>query len=237
MLRGDRTVWAVDVPSCPASHSVALCMPSGWASIMKLSSTLGLLLCLSALCGTEGKRNSGRGALATMTPESESVPISGELLTRGKHKCTWETSGADVITLQIRCTHEEGSYQCQYTGLPNLCSNYKEAPRHYWEQVVRRLKKKTHACERNKVLKAGTCKLAPPQSHMTQVSRSRTERQTEKQGKESRRKGSRPRGKEKKPPKKEKHPSREMNDMEPEETYCAEGWNTVCTFFLKFFNG
>lgn len=28
-----------------------------------------------------------------------------------------------------------------------------------------------------------------------------------------------------------------VNDMEPVQSYCSEGWHSVCSFFVKFFEG
>ncbi|XP_018616763.1 fibroblast growth factor-binding protein 2 [Scleropages formosus] len=204
---------------------------------MKLGSALGLLLCLSSVGGAEAKLGRGR---RVPTPGTEPPSRAGNLLNKSRHRCAWETYGADEITLRVRCTHEGGSYQCRYAGRPTLCSSYSDAPGLYWAQVVRRLRRRSHACDGSKVLKVQACKLAPARSHMRQSARSRSESPTEEPGQELRgsgRKGGRTPAREKRPPEEERHTSVELSATEPEETYCAEGWSSVCSFFLKFFDG
>lgn len=115
----------------------------------------------------------------------------------------------------------------------------------YWKQLVGKLKKRKNACEGEKVLKAKSCKKAPTEAHMKLAQRSGDEA----------RKGGKKRGPA--PGKgsagartdrrrKEEEEKREepgfvedgvVNDMEPVQSYCSEGWHSVCSFFVKFFEG
>lgn len=120
----------------------------------------------------------------------------------------------------------------------------------YWKQLVGKLKKRQNACEGEKVLKAKTCKKAAAEAHMKLAQRSGDEE----------RKG----GKKRVPPatkssdggkaerrrmKKEEEEEIKtedwtgfdeegvVNDIEPVQSYCREGWHSVCSFFVKFFEG
>ena len=118
-----------------------------------------------------------------------------------------------------------------------------------------KLKKRQNACEGEKVLKAKTCKKAPVEAHMKLAEHSREEAM--KGGKEGGKKkgpaaskrsdGARPERKEEEEEKEDVEKEREertgfveegvMNDMQPVESYCSEGWHSVCSFFVKFFEG
>lgn len=118
-----------------------------------------------------------------------------------------------------------------------------------------KLKKRQNACEGEKVLKAKTCKKAPAEAHMKLAERSGEEER--KGGKEGGKKkvlsvskssdgGKAERKKKKEEEEKEKKKPEDgagfdeegyVNDMEPVQNYCSEGWHAVCSFFVKFFEG
>lgn len=119
----------------------------------------------------------------------------------------------------------------------------------YWKQLVGKLKKRQNACEGEKVLKAKTCKKAPAEAHMKLAQRS---------GDEERKGGKKrapPAGKASDGGKAERRKNKEqeeekkkedwmgfdeegvVNDMAPVQTYCNGGWHSVCSFFVKFFEG
>lgn len=119
-----------------------------------------------------------------------------------------------------------------------------------------KLKKRQNACEGEKVLKAKTCKKAPAEAHMKLAQRNGEEER--KGGKEGGKKKVAPASKSSDGGKAERRKKTEgevdeekkkreertgfeeegvMNDMEPAQTYCSEGWHSVCSFFVKFFEG
>uniref|UniRef100_A0A665VN35 Fibroblast growth factor binding protein 3 n=1 Tax=Echeneis naucrates TaxID=173247 RepID=A0A665VN35_ECHNA len=218
-----------------------------------------LLVCLSVL--TEAKRQPGQGKPdKPLQPPSSpppakrsrnrSVPGSGELTTKEGHRCVWQTSGEGLVNLMVNCK-KHPQYWCRYAGKPDLCQAYGVKSSQYWKQLVGKLKKRLNACEGEKVLKAKTCKKAPNEAHMKLAQRS---------GEEGRKGGKRkgmPVAKSSDGEKAEKRKKKEqeeeekkmreertgleeegvMNDMEPVQNYCSEGWHAVCSFFVKFFDG
>ncbi|AWP14627.1 putative fibroblast growth factor-binding protein 3 [Scophthalmus maximus] len=125
----------------------------------------------------------------------------------------------------------------------------------YWKQLVGKLKKRQNACDGEKVLKAKTCKKAPAEAHMKLAQRSgEEERKGGKEGgkrkgasagkapdggkAERKRKNEDEEEQERKKTREERTGFEEegvMNDMQPVERYCSEGWSSVCSFFVKFF--
>lgn len=125
----------------------------------------------------------------------------------------------------------------------------------YWKQLVGKLKKRQNACEGEKVLKAKTCKKAPAEAHMKLAQRSGVE---EKKGGKEEGGKKKPTGKsvgsgktEKRKKKEEEEEEKKkrqerteaedeegmQSDMEPVQAYCSEGWHSICSFFVKFFEG
>lgn len=144
-------------------------------------------------------------------------------------------------------------YWCRYAGKPDLCQAYGFKSSQYWKQLVGKLKKRLNACEGEKFLKAKTCKKAPVEAHMKLAQRSGEEEK--KRAKEGGKKkggakssdGEKTDRKQKKEKDEEEEKKREerteaeeekmMSDMQPVQTYCSEGWHSVCSFFVKFFEG
>lgn len=105
-----------------------------------------------------------------------------------------------------------------------------------------KLKKRLNACDGEKVLKAKTCKKAPAEAHMKLAQRGGPElRRAGKDG--AKRGGHVGRGSEagRAGPKEGERTGTAadgvMNDMAPAQSYCSEGWTSVCSFFVKFFEG
>ncbi|CAN9500168.1 unnamed protein product [Ophioblennius macclurei] len=219
-----------------------------------------LLLCLPALAA-EAKRQVGQEKPENLhqppssppstsrRPRNRSVPGSGELTTKESHRCTWQTSGDGMVSLLVNCSAETQRYWCRYAGKPNLCQAYGVKSSQYWKQLVGKLKKRQHACDGEKVLKAKTCKKAPAEAHMKLVQRS---------GEDERRGGRKKAGggggagkaerRKKQEEEEEKKKTKErtgfddeeeglLNDMAPVQNYCGEGWHSVCSFFVRFFEG
>ncbi|KAM4592213.1 fibroblast growth factor-binding protein 1 [Odontesthes bonariensis] len=193
-------------------------------------------------------------------PRNRSVLSSGELTTKEEHTCTWQTSGEGLVSLLVNCSTktkgDQERYWCRYAGKPDLCQAYGVKSSQYWKQLVGKLKKRGNACEGEKVLKAKTCKKAPAEAHMKLAERSGEEEK--KGGKEGGKKKGAAGGKNseggkvEKRKKKEKEDEEEkkkreeitefdddllLNDMEPVQSYCSEGWHSVCAFFVRFFEG
>uniref|UniRef100_A0A1A8HJ36 Fibroblast growth factor binding protein 3 n=1 Tax=Nothobranchius korthausae TaxID=1143690 RepID=A0A1A8HJ36_9TELE len=190
---------------------------------------------------------------------SRSVLSSGELSTKRGHRCSWQTSGEGLVSLLVNCSTETDGdlerYWCRYAGKPDLCQAYGMKSSQYWKQLVGKLKKRENACEGEKVLKAKTCKKAPAEAHMKLAQRSGEE--DKKGGKEGGKKKAASGGKssdggkvekrkkerdneEEKKKREERTESEDegmVNDMAPVQTYCSEGWHSVCSFFVKFFEG
>lgn len=153
---------------------------------------------------------------------------SGELSTKNGDLCTWQTrEGKNNVVLQLKCSNpsmeaglETSIYECQFTGKPNECPAYKEKPMQYWKQVIGKLKKRENACEGAKVAKVAMCRSAPVASNMKLV------REKASSGKEG---------------EKEEKKDEEMmmgdeatsDGVAERESYCAEGWDPLCQFFIK----
>ncbi|KAM3606610.1 uncharacterized protein V6R79_019641 [Siganus canaliculatus] len=216
-----------------------------------------LFLLLGLLSVSEAKRQSGSAkprepppsAPPAKKPRSRSVSSSGELSTKEGHRCTWQTSGDGLVTLLVNCSAETlgepQRYWCRYAGKPELCQAYGVKSSQYWKQLVGKLKKRQNACDGEKVLKAKTCKKAPAEAHMKLAQRGGAGAEEEEVEAE-RKAGGKKRGKEEKRRKKEEEEEKRsaeeeeeglLNDMEPVQSYCSEGWHSVCAFFLKFFEG
>lgn len=94
-----------------------------------------------------------------------------------------------------------------------------------------KLKKRQNACEGEKVLKAKSCKKAPTEAHMKLAQHS---------GDEARKGGKKGGARTERRQKEEDEERREegaVSDMEAVQSYCSEGWRSVCSFFIKFFEG
>uniref|UniRef100_A0A672F6D0 Fibroblast growth factor binding protein 3 n=1 Tax=Salarias fasciatus TaxID=181472 RepID=A0A672F6D0_SALFA len=199
-------------------------------------------------------------------PRNRSVPGSGELTTKEGHRCTWQTSGEGLVSLRCGVNGDDPAvfgppdpllvsappsrYWCRYAGKPDLCQAYGVKSSQYWKQLVGKLKKRQHACDGEKVLKAKTCKKAPAEAHMKLAQRS---------GEDERRAGKKKAGggggagkaeKRKKQEEEEQEEKKKLedrtgfedeegllNDMAPVQSYCGEGWHSVCSFFVRFFEG
>lgn len=104
-----------------------------------------------------------------------------------------------------------------------------------------KLKKRLNACEGEKVLKARTCKKAPAEAHMKLAQQSgdkKTEEEKKKKKKKEEAEESRHSRAGWTGPEKDAGDGTEMmSDAAPVESYCSEGWSSVCSFFVRFFEG
>lgn len=129
-------------------------------------------------------------------------------------------------------------YWCRYAGRPQLCPSYSLRSSQYWKQLVGKLKKRLNACEGEKVLKARTCKKAPAEAHMKLAQHSGGKKKEEK--KKSKKKEEEPRRSRAgwaEPEENAGGGTKMMSDAAPVESYCSEGWSSVCSFFVRFFDG
>ncbi|KAL7873839.1 hypothetical protein AOLI_G00129100 [Acnodon oligacanthus] len=195
--------------------------------------------------------------------EDEGRPAlsSGELSTKEGHRCTWEAQEGrnNNVLLQVSCSDptdmEEGegskhSYGCQFSGKPQECPAYVDKPAQYWKQVVGKLKKRTNACEGEKVLKTRLCKKAPAAAHMKLAERKGEGQNDGGKKKVGNKDGEKEKEKQVKGEMKEEEELMQGDsvnefgevsdgaaDMEPAESYCGEGWHSVCRFFTKLLDG
>ncbi|XP_063047717.1 fibroblast growth factor-binding protein 3 [Engraulis encrasicolus] len=258
---------------------------------------LHILLLLTVSTQAEAKKK-------TQGPASRSaVPGSGELSTKAGHSCTWATSAStppsssdgdgatgpqedQLVSLQVSCTIPGGetpaqTYECRFAGRPEQCTAYADKANQYWKQVVGKLKKRSNACDGEKVLKTRLCKKGPGAAHVRLVERSgegeekdigggdivQEERQNQKKEKKERgRERERERQTETEiiPLAKETELAARRMEREGRQeplvgargghgggmgeeegqradsevsSYCAEGWHSLCSFFVKFFDG
>lgn len=229
---------------------------------MKSAAVISLLLLLCLSVFPEAKRQPGQPkpdkprqpppstAPPTRRARNRSVPSSGELSTKDGHRCIWQTSGEGLVSLMVNCTIEtlgaQQRYWCRYAGKPDLCEAYGVKSSQYWKQLVGKLKKRQNACEGEKVLKAKTCKKAPAEAHMKLAQNS-----AEEERKAGKKRGGKSERKKKDGVEEEEgleeagRPEQRtglqeegvLSDMAPVQSYCSEGWHSVCNFFVRFFEG
>ncbi|XP_066537915.1 fibroblast growth factor-binding protein 1 isoform X2 [Hoplias malabaricus] len=214
---------------------------------------LFLFLCFLPFLEAAKKKTKAKGE-----DEGPTAPVgpSGELSTKEGHRCTWETQEGrnSNILLLVKCSVpgemvgvSRDSYSCQFSGKPQECPAYGDKPAQYWKQVVGKLKKRTNACEGEKLLKTRQCKRAPSAAHM-KLTEKKVDGQIEGSKKRS---GNKDGEKEKEKEKQMKEEGDELmqgdtigfgevNDgtnSEASETFCREGWSTFCHFFTKLLDG
>ncbi|XP_062927252.1 fibroblast growth factor-binding protein 2-like [Mobula hypostoma] len=126
------------------------------------------LLCLTFSPGEGAKSADGSELLNRLSKKRKGklLATKGALTTKDDHACTWNVTGEEELVLQISCSYQGGSYSCNYTGRPQSCPTYNSKAFQYWKQVISKVKKKKHACEGDKSLKARVCKKAPTESQM-----------------------------------------------------------------------
>ncbi|XP_076835165.1 fibroblast growth factor-binding protein 3 [Brachyhypopomus gauderio] len=219
------------------------------------------LLFLILLPCYEAKKKTRPKSEATATTgdaATQTVLSSGELNTKDGHRCTWAAlEGGNSVLLQVRCSTPAGEgpqedYACQFSGKPQECSAYTAQSAQYWKQVVGKLKKKSHACEGEKVLKTRLCKKGPAAAHM-KLTETKTADASGKREPAARRSGGKEAAREKRKQAKEEEQGEEpmqsdgeaafgdggelAADTQAAERYCGEGWQSVCRFFVKLLDG
>uniref|UniRef100_A0A8C3RS59 Fibroblast growth factor binding protein 3 n=1 Tax=Chelydra serpentina TaxID=8475 RepID=A0A8C3RS59_CHESE len=152
--------------------------------------------------------------------------------------CSWQlVRGEEATDLQLSCQApgEGGSegLRCVYRGQPERCAAYSAKSRQYWKQILGKLRRKRHPCLDSSPLKA---RPAAPGA----TSSGAHAGAPEKRGKAGKRKGGpgSPVPPEQPPPTAGGNPEPPTELSEDlAETYCAEQWHSLCSFFVNFWNG
>ncbi|XP_074505237.1 fibroblast growth factor binding protein 2a [Sebastes fasciatus] len=91
--------------------------------------------------------------------------------TQAKDSCTMIVTGqGDYTRLRLSCQGSKRSYWCEYMGMPYTCRNYNKNPRHYFVQMMWRLRKLQNACQAPRQIKPHMCRNAADESQMVYVS-------------------------------------------------------------------
>ncbi|XP_068253445.1 fibroblast growth factor-binding protein 3 [Nyctibius grandis] len=147
--------------------------------------------------------------------EAEEAARAGRFSTPEQHRCSWELrSAAGASELRLSCRPPAGggaARSCTYRGEPRLCPAYGARSRQYWRQILGRLRRRPHPCAQGGPLSARLCGpgRAPPEAQLRLLS-----------------------GPGPSPPAATAEPT-----AEPAETYCAERWHSLCSFFVGFWEG
>ncbi|XP_054019958.1 fibroblast growth factor-binding protein 3 [Dryobates pubescens] len=149
--------------------------------------------------------------------EAEEAVQSGRFSTSEQHRCIWELhSAAGASELRLRCRPPMGggaARSCAYRGEPQRCPAYGARSRQYWRQILGRLRRRQHPCTPGSPLSARLCGpgRGPPEAQLRLLP-----------GPGS---GSSP-------------PATTAEaTTDPTETYCAERWHSLCSFFVGFWEG
>ncbi|KAK5604063.1 hypothetical protein CRENBAI_023713 [Crenichthys baileyi] len=87
--------------------------------------------------------------------------------TKTKDKCTMLVTGqGEYIKLRLSCQGSRRSYWCEYVGKPYTCPAFNKNPRHYFVQMMWRLRKLPNACQGPRELKPHMCRKATDESLM-----------------------------------------------------------------------
>ncbi|XP_037255981.1 fibroblast growth factor-binding protein 3 [Falco biarmicus] len=140
---------------------------------------------------------------------------AGRFSTPERHRCRWELRwAAGASELRLSCWPPAGggaARSCAYRGEPRRCPAYGARSRQYWRQVLGRLRRRRHPCAPGGPLSARLCGpgRAPPEAQLRLLP-----------------------GPGASPP-----PATAGPGQHPAETYCAERWHSLCSFFVGFWEG
>ncbi|XP_021395592.1 fibroblast growth factor-binding protein 3 [Lonchura striata] len=145
-------------------------------------------------------------------PEAAEEARAGRFSTPEQHRCRWELrSAAGASELRLSCRAEGGgaARSCAYRGEPRRCPAFRG--RQYWRQILSRLRRRQHPCAPGAPLRARLCGpgRAPPEAQL---------RLLPDPGPASPAPGPEP-------------------TEDPAQTYCAERWHSLCSFFVGFWEG
>ncbi|XP_075011553.1 fibroblast growth factor-binding protein 3 [Calonectris borealis] len=168
---------------------------------------LPLALLALAALGAAAAGGAGRGA--------EEAVQAGRFSTPEQHRCSWELrSAAEASELRLSCRPPAGGgavRSCAYRGEPRRCPAYGTRSRQYWRQILGRLRRRRHPCAQGGPLSARLCGpgRAPPEAQLRLL-----------------------------PAPGPSAPAATVEPTEdPAETYCAERWHSLCSFFVGFWEG
>ncbi|KAM6130587.1 fibroblast growth factor-binding protein 3 [Phoenicopterus ruber ruber] len=174
---------------------------------------MSLALALLALAALGAAATGGAGR------EAEEAAQAGRFSTPEQHRCSWELrSAAGASELRLSCRPPAGggaARSCAYRGEPRRCPAYGARSRQYWRQILGRLRRRRHPCAQGGPLTARLCGpgRAPPEAQLRLLP------------------GPGP-GPGPSPPAAPAEPT-----PDPAETYCAERWHSLCSFFVGFWEG
>lgn len=141
---------------------------------------------------------------------------AGRFSTPEQHRCSWElrSAAAGSSELRLSCRPPAGggaARSCAYRGEPRRCPAYGARSRQYWRQILGRLRRRRHPCARGGPLSARLCGpgRAPPEAQLRLLPAPGPS-----------------------PPAATAQPS-----AEPAESYCAQRWHSLCSFFVGFWEG
>lgn len=193
----------------------------------------------SRLCLPTGTGGGSRGAeemrrpLALLAPLALLVALgaagggpgeaaqTGRFSTPERHRCQWElrwAAGASELRLSCRPPAGGGAARsCVYRGEPRRCPAYGARSRRYWRQVIAHLRRRRRPCAEGAPLGPRQCGpgRAPPEAQLRLLLPSP---------------GHDP-GPTPPPPASAEPPERLV------ETYCAQRWHSLCSFFVGFWQG
>ncbi|XP_064924715.1 fibroblast growth factor-binding protein 3 [Columba livia] len=156
------------------------------------------------------------GAVAAATGrEAKEAVQAGRFSTPEQHRCSWELrSEAGASELRLSCRPPAGggaARSCAYRGEPRRCPAYDARSRQYWRQILGKLRRRRHPCAQGGPLSARLCGpgRAPPEAQLRLLPAPGPSPTAAAPG---------PTG-------------------DPAETYCAERWHSLCSFFVGFFEG
>nr|XP_027316307.2 fibroblast growth factor-binding protein 3 [Anas platyrhynchos] len=146
---------------------------------------------------------------------------TGRFSTPERHRCQWElrwAAGASELRLSCRPPAGGGAARsCVYRGEPRRCPAYGARSRRYWRQVIAHLRRRRRPCAEGAPLGPRQCGpgRAPPEAQLRLLLSSP---------------GHDP-GPTPPPPASAEPPERLV------ETYCAQRWHSLCSFFVGFWQG
>ncbi|KAM9380119.1 fibroblast growth factor-binding protein 3 [Phaethornis superciliosus] len=156
------------------------------------------------------------GATAAASGTGGEAAQTGRFSTPEQHRCSWELRSAageaSELRLSCRTPGDGGARSCAYRGEPRLCPAYGARSRRYWRQVLGRLRRRRrHPCDPGGSLSPRLCGpgRAPPEAQLRLAPGLGTS-----------------------PPSATAGPT-----GDPTQTYCGERWHSLCSFFVRFWEG
>ncbi|KAM6306187.1 fibroblast growth factor-binding protein 3 [Aegotheles albertisi] len=161
----------------------------------------------------------GAAAAGGAGGEAAEAARAGRFSTPERHRCSWElrwAAGASELRLSCRAPAGGGAARsCAYRGEPRRCPAYGARSQQYWRQILGRLRRRRHPCAPGGPLSARLCRpgRAPPEAQLRLLPAPGP-------------------GPGPSPPAATAGPT-----GDPAQTYCAERWHSLCSFFVGFWEG